>query len=254
MFCWYGGKWKLKSLICEELAKAFKYKNDIEIYCEPFLGGASVFYEVKRKLGDKFKKFILNDINSNIINFYRLIQKGKLCNFPLRCEYSYFLKFRDKYIKEKDPCAYVYLVKCSYGCKPNEANFLFTSPDVLKNKKTSFLYINKKLEVFRDDRVILLNEDYKNVLKKFDAENVLYYFDPPFYETDIKPYDTDFNHEEFFNIIKKLKGLWLMSNSTDVKKFFNESKYYFKKITTQYGVDQEKKEFEQILISNYPIN
>ena len=68
---WAGSK---KKLLNEMLEKTFV--RDCENYVECFLGSGVVLLNVlnnAQELG--YKKFYVNDINSNIINFYTMLQK-----------------------------------------------------------------------------------------------------------------------------------------------------------------------------------
>lgn len=62
---WPGGK-----------AKEYPYIKDLlppfERYIEPFFGGGAIFFELKPK------KAIINDINTELINFYSLLKAAKL--------------------------------------------------------------------------------------------------------------------------------------------------------------------------------
>ncbi len=59
---WAGGKYDL-------VEKIIKYLPDRKILIEPFLGAGSIF------LNTDYEKYILNDINEDLINLYRTIQE-----------------------------------------------------------------------------------------------------------------------------------------------------------------------------------
>ena len=67
---WAGSKKK----ILNEMLNAFKPVKDNYIEC--FLGSGVVLINVLKNNDKlKYKNFYVNDINSNIINFYKLLQK-----------------------------------------------------------------------------------------------------------------------------------------------------------------------------------
>ena len=67
---WAGSKKK----ILNEMLNAFKPGKDNYIEC--FLGSGVVLINVLKNNDKlKYKNFYVNDINSNIINFYKLLQK-----------------------------------------------------------------------------------------------------------------------------------------------------------------------------------
>ncbi len=63
---WVGGKSQLLDEIRE------KYPSQIEKYCEPFVGGGAVLFDVLSKF--KPKKVLINDINNELINTYKQIR------------------------------------------------------------------------------------------------------------------------------------------------------------------------------------
>ncbi len=65
---WAGGKFNLIESINQHLP-------DSECLVEPFVGAASVF------LNTKFDRYILNDINADLIDMYKILQTNlKLSN------------------------------------------------------------------------------------------------------------------------------------------------------------------------------
>ena len=63
---WVGGKSQLLDEIRE------KYPQKIEKYCEPFVGGGAVLFDVLSKFQPK--KVLINDINKELINTYKQIR------------------------------------------------------------------------------------------------------------------------------------------------------------------------------------
>lgn len=63
---WVGGKSQLLDEIRE------KYPSKIEKYCEPFVGGGAVLFDILSKF--KPKKILINDINKELINTYTQIK------------------------------------------------------------------------------------------------------------------------------------------------------------------------------------
>ena len=63
---WVGGK----SQLLEEIRE--KYPSKIEKYCEPFVGGGAVLFDVLSKFQPK--EIVINDINKELINTYSQIK------------------------------------------------------------------------------------------------------------------------------------------------------------------------------------
>ena len=65
---WAGGKTQLLSEIRS------KYPTTIEKYCEPFVGGGAVLFDVLSNYQPK--EVLINDINAELINTYRQIKEN----------------------------------------------------------------------------------------------------------------------------------------------------------------------------------
>lgn len=63
---WVGGKTQL----LDEIRKY--YPSQIEKYCEPFVGGGAVLFDVLSKTAPK--EVLINDINAELINTYKQIK------------------------------------------------------------------------------------------------------------------------------------------------------------------------------------
>lgn len=60
---YYGGKQKLATKILSRIPKHI-------LYCEPFLGGAAIFFAKEPSAVE-----VLNDTNKELMNFYRVLKK-----------------------------------------------------------------------------------------------------------------------------------------------------------------------------------
>ena len=65
---WVGGKSQLLNEIRE------KYPSKIEKYCEPFVGGGAVLFDILSKFQPK--EILINDINKELINTYSQIKNN----------------------------------------------------------------------------------------------------------------------------------------------------------------------------------
>ncbi|WP_147613512.1 DNA adenine methylase [Treponema pectinovorum] len=68
---WVGGKSQLLDKIRE------KYPSKIEKYCEPFVGGGAVLFDILNKFQPK--EVLINDINKELINTYFQIKNNCEC-------------------------------------------------------------------------------------------------------------------------------------------------------------------------------
>lgn len=123
---WVGGKTQLLPEIRE------KYPDRIDKYCEPFVGGGAVLFDILQTFSPK--EVLINDINPELINLYMQIS--------LKC---------DELIDELQILQTEYLSKPEemrkdlYYSKRNKYNEYILSNDKSNdlNKAALFIYLNK---------------------------------------------------------------------------------------------------------------
>ena len=123
---WVGGK----SQLLDEIRK--RYPSQIEKYCEPFVGGGAVLFDILQKFQPK--KVLINDINKELINTYYQVKNN--------CEdlISQLNELQEKYkglaLEEKKKLFYE---------KRNRFNELKVNENEVENleKATLFIFLNK---------------------------------------------------------------------------------------------------------------
>lgn len=225
---WAGSK---KKLLNEMLEKMFvKNKKN---YVECFLGSGVVLLNVLNNKEElKYDNFYVNDINSNIINFYKMLQDEPqylLDNIkPLMQHYNslkieqksdLFYEIRKKFnessdIKEKSIYFY-FLMKTGFNGvyrenSKGEFNVPFGKKEKVVINEDYLINISKMIK-----KVKFYNLPFEQFLEKMNKKNILddsfIYCDPPYLPDDMLVYQKQmlytkdsFNHELFFEIINKL--------------------------------------------------
>ena len=236
-----GGKKLLKKQIVD---KYFPKGYEDMTYVEPFIGGGSIFFykepsahevindldKVVYNIFKGFKKYDGDQISHDINGTYNKVIFKEILNSHPRSEYNKFIKnlmvLKTSFFGQGK----------SYGTKPNiNSNYDGKYRERLKH-------------------TIILNKDFKAVIKKYDSSNTFFYLDPPYEESNnLYTHDVvDLN--ELFKLLNNIKGLFLMSynNSSHAKQLFKE--YRIRTVNTKYtkstegGQTHVKKE---LLISNY---
>ena len=192
---WVGGKGQL----LEEIRK--KYPIHIEKYCEPFVGGGAVLFDVLNKF--KPKEVLINDINKELINVYSQIKNN--CNIlidklsemnmlykskDMERNKDFFYKVRKRYneIKVKGmrseniekAILFIFLNKtCFNGLYRVNSKGLFNVP--YNNAKNPLLCDKKNLLACSAllQNVEMTSYDYRRC-KSFIDNKTFVYIDPPY--------------------------------------------------------------------------
>lgn len=188
-------------------------------YVEPFCGGASLYFYKEKANEDKFE--VLNDIDNDVkmlLLGFKTFSKEEILEelekFPLDIDIFNHLKTVDtstltefqKFIR------LLYLSKNSYiGMMRRFNKKRVKRIKIIENEGQFFR--KYRLDDFRNrmDRTIIENEDYKEIIKKYDSENTLFYIDPPYENSSYmyKHFNIDYN--ELAEILKHIKGKFLLS-------------------------------------------
>jgi len=101
---WVGGKTQLISEIDQLINKIIDEENFC--YIEPFVGGGAVLFHILNQFNN-IENIVINDINHNLVNAYREIQKNplELIDLLLDIETNYYT------LKNREEKANFYLAK-----------------------------------------------------------------------------------------------------------------------------------------------
>jgi DNA adenine methylase len=214
---WVGGK----SLSAEKIVKLMP---DHDCYVEVFGGALWIYF---RKSPSKVE--VVNDINGELINFYRCVQR-KHKEFLERTHYEmysrelYYEYLNDFYSgkhKELDDVERAFrfycLIKEAFGAKfgggwgyssaRNMATAFF-------NEFLGFDAINERLKNTQID-----NRDFEEIINGYDGERTLFYVDPPYCGSAndlyyFKCVDTSFSmwdHQRLYMALKNIKGKFILT-------------------------------------------
>ena len=261
IFRWAGSKKKL-------LPELFSYWNrsNCSTYIEPFVGSAQLYFKINPK------KAILNDVNSELINAYQVIQANPRALYELVNTYKrdkdFYYSLRALSPENLDvierAARFLYLNKfCFNGLYRTNLKGQFNVPysamstahlptiDVLTN-------CSKHLK-----GVTFLNEDFENIVKKYATTKSFVYLDPPyavanekiFYQYDPRTFGLkDLERLKLLLVSldrKNIPFLLSYANCEEFKKIFSE--WNMETVYTQRnmtGFSKEKRIAKEILISN----
>ncbi len=263
---WAGGKTQLINDIEKALPKEVINKNFT--YIEPFVGSGAILFWMLNNF-PKLEKAVINDINSDLINTYRVIAShpNELISILriLQNEYhsletkeeekkEYYYQKRDLYNTRKEEksiqaALFIFLNRtCFNGLyrvnRKNEYNVpmgSYKKPTICDELNIAAVSASlQKVEILCGDYELTLNETFSNSF---------FYFDPPYKPlsntSSFNSYAKDeFNDDEQIrlrNFCSKLEMLghkWMLSNSDVKGKDINDN--FFDDIYSNYSISRVK--------------
>jgi len=205
-FTYYGGKSNMLKYLLPLIHRH-------RLYVEPFCGGAAVFWSKEPSYRE-----VLNDINQEIINFYRVV-KTKFdelyleidCTLSSRAQYDEAREIYinpDEYSDVKRAWAFWVQTNMSFS------NILCGSWAFAKIKQggsdASNIYwkkhrFEKWLEI-RLKNTQLECDDALTVIKRYDDMQTFFYIDPPYFSSD-QGHFRGYTLDDFQNLLEMLSGI-----------------------------------------------
>jgi DNA adenine methylase len=255
---YYGGKQMLAKTILGIIPEH-------RIYCEPFAGGAAIFFAKEPVPAE-----ILNDTNGELMNFYQVVKQ----DFEsLEKEISLSLHSRrqhdhawiiynnpDMFDKVKRAWAVWIIANSSYGCKLCDVFGYDRSgktTEKMDNKRIGFTA--EYAERLR--HVQIENCDALRIVKSRDTVDAFFYLDPPYVGADQGHYD-GYTQEDFDNlleVLEKIKGKFLLSSfrNKNLTEYIRRNGWYTEEINMAspmtHGYKTQRRKVE-VLTANYPIS
>lgn len=195
-------------------------------YVEPFAGGASVFWQLKKEGRNARKCFVLNDVNNLIITAYRvgieqpaelkLKLKASLYSQELHRLSSKIINSPSDYTDLEIAWGVIYNTRSSFFSKINDSwNRCGGGEPGTKNSAkqySAFLeYLPDILNLLQG--TFVSNEDALTCLKKWDSLDTLFYCDPPYPGTSQHHYSgyTQGDFDRLIECCASLRGTVVLS-------------------------------------------
>ncbi len=210
-FAYYGGKYVLVPQLIKMIPE---HKTCVEVF-----GGAGSF--TLNKPASKVE--VLNDINSDVVNFFRVLRNEPMELFKLLKLTPYA---RDEWFACKTHIAFEkgdvekarkFFVKHQQGFAGLGHSWGYTisrsSATTFANKAEMLMHVAKRLRT-----VQIENRDYRFILNNYCKNNTIFaYLDPPYmHEARVTTNDYEFemsadDHNEMLGMVKKSKAKILIS-------------------------------------------
>jgi DNA adenine methylase len=229
---WIGGKRRLSKHILPLIPEH-------TCYVEPFAGAAAIFF-----LKQPSKVEVINDINSDLITLYRVVQhhleefiRQYKWSLSSREQYEMFLQTPREILTDiQRAVRFFYLQKLSFGGRVSGQTFgtATTSPPRL-----NFLRLEEELSQahFRLSRVTIEHLSWHKCVAKYDRPHTFFFADPPYWQTE--GYGVDFGMEQYQNLAEVMKAsqarfLVTVNDHPDMKKVFKG--FHHKTVDIDYTV------------------
>lgn len=223
LYMWAGGKNKM---IPKYLTGPGIPLTGYSTYVEPFFGGGAMMIYVYEN-NPEVKRFVLNDINSELVGLYHAI-KSDVDGFLQRTDAltqqylplskadrkTFYYALRQEYTQDyakwtavEESATLYFLMKTAFNGiwqSTIEARGRFCTPSGLLNHKTYVVDRENVLEWHKFlQQVDIMSGDWRDCVKT-DAEPAFYFFDPP-YRSSFTQYDqtfTDNDHSELIDFCR----------------------------------------------------
>ncbi len=251
---YYGGKQNMSKLIVSLIP-------DHNLYCEPFVGGAAVFFAKPPSPVE-----VLNDLNGEVVNFYQMCKSefNKLNKKIQATPHSRQLHRESADIlnnaKDHKPLdrAWAFWVQTNMSFS---ARMFGGYAYERKSNSTVKRLFNKKMAFTKGicarlDLVDLESNDAIKVIESRDTPESFFYIDPLYFNSDMGHYDgyTEKDFVVLLTMLSKIKGKFLLSSypSTILTRF--TKKYKWKNWSKESRVSvtkNTKKSKTEVLTGNY---
>lgn len=246
---WIGGKRRLAKHILPILPEH-------TCYVEPFAGAAAILF-----LKEPSKAEVINDINSDLITLYRVVQ-NHLEEFIRHFKWQLASRQIYELLLETPPTTltniqravrFFYLQKLSFGGKVSGQTFgtATTSPPRL-----NLLRLEEELSLahLRLSRITIEHLPWQKCISKYDRPHTLFFADPPYWQTE--GYGTDFGIEQYESlawVMKTSQGRFLttVNNHPDMKKVFKAFTMKTVDINYTVGGGSKGKGRQELLIQSW---
>lgn len=253
---YYGGKQKLVTTILP------LYPEHL-LYNEAFCGGAALFFAKEPS-----EMEVLNDLNSELINFYRVMQTDFI---SLQKEINITLHSRRQHEDARVVYGNPHLfspLKRAWAvwvlASQSFASMIDGSWGYDKSRNTTTKKVINKGIQFTEEYAIRLQNvqlecaDALYIIKSRDAETTFHYCDPPYYNSDCGHYGGYSIHdfERLLETLADVRGKFLLSSypSEILEKYVKKYGWYQKRVEQRVSVNKGsgKKKIE-CMTANYAI-
>ncbi|MDR0582880.1 MAG: DNA adenine methylase [Treponema sp.] len=208
---YYGGKQTLAKIILGLIPPH-------RLYCEPFLGGAAIFFAKEPS-----KVEIINDTNGELVNFYEVLQRDftalekevviSLHSRSRHRQARVVYENPDMFDRVRRAWAIWLLANSSYGCMLDSGFGYDRTGGTSKKMATKRAGFSIDYAV-RLQRVQIECCDALKIIRSRDCQDAFFYLDPPYVGSDQGHYDgyTQEDFDALLGLLEGIQGKFLLSS------------------------------------------
>lgn len=221
--------------IGKEVAEAFR-QSCCSIFVDLFCGSIAMLCYLPWNT-----MVVVNDINGNLTNLYMVIRDSpsafvsELIKLPysevLFQQFIEMLNSGESMTDLERAIAYYYVSFGAYRGRVDNPLFQFSAyedanrADTYQKNMKWIIALSKRLQ-----KVVILNRDFREVLKSYDKDHVFVYADCPYLGTE-GYYDYVFtmeDHKDLADMLKKHKGKFALSSKAkrELRKLYRSNRHY----------------------------
>jgi site-specific DNA-adenine methylase len=196
-----------KSAIADKIAAMLPPHR---VYVEPFVGSGAVLFAK-----EKSEVEVINDADEEIADAFKIIKE--LTEEKLKAlERKNWKNSRATFERLRRATGgddverlhrFLCLARFSYGGMRRGGGFNTSREAHVYSRAVATL----RREMGRVKNVKVYDGDYEKVVRKYDGPDTVFFFDPPYSGHDARVRESKFDEAHFFDVLKSLKGKWLLT-------------------------------------------
>lgn len=248
MRAWYarlGGK----SRLAKRLYSMFPPHDSYTTYIEPFFGAGWVFFEK-----DPSVKEVVNDLDKDIyyaMKDIKSISTDVIENMDFSPSKKTFTELKNSKPTTLSSRFYRFLYLKWSSFSSDMTTYHATKAKSMNSRKKTLLRRLPQIQE-RLKGVVILNQDYKKVITKYDSPQSFFYIDPPYLDVNVREYKHQtITIDELVSLLSKLKGKFMLSynDHPTIRKAFRQ--FRIQTIDTVYQIGGERRPIKELVITNY---
>ncbi|WP_186015292.1 DNA adenine methylase [Burkholderia gladioli] len=246
---WLGGKRRLADILIPRFPAH-------ECYVEVFAGGAALYF-----LRPPAKVEVINDINGELINLYRVVQHH-LEEFVRQFKWALTSRQVFEWLKQTVPesltdiqraARFYYLQKSCFGGKLEGQTF---GTRTAAPPSLNLIRLEEDLSAahLRLSGAYIERLDWAECIDRYDRPHTLFYLDPPYLDT--AGYGVAFPFEQYERMaerLRTLKGRAIVSlnDHPEIRRVFDG--FHIETVPIQYTVGLETASRHEVIISSWDV-